>query len=240
MAERKELLAIYRLLDNKSPPDNQVDNKSELELLRNIVTTLESGKSDKRLDKDNLPDSLAFPRDTRDGKNLIEATDIWDRLEKFNNLLRSDYTCRRQMLLKRLDCTVESFKWKGNKKQGDDKPLHAKAKSLNDQIHERYDNARSNIRDESQVSMSDLLAIRDTQCDRILNGVVSTESVDCQIPYGKQRQGDMINLKQVIIPHVPDRGGRTDEVRPPPKETHGHQRGGGFRENRGHNRSRHK
>ena len=40
------------------------------------------------------------------------------KLEKINERMRNEYTLRRQMLLKRLDVTVQSFKWSDRLKVG--------------------------------------------------------------------------------------------------------------------------
>lgn len=39
------------------------------------------------------------------------AVTLQERLEKINDALRSEYECRRRMLMKRLDVTVQSFGW---------------------------------------------------------------------------------------------------------------------------------
>uniref|UniRef100_A0A6G1S3Q9 Protein FAM98B n=1 Tax=Aceria tosichella TaxID=561515 RepID=A0A6G1S3Q9_9ACAR len=235
-AEHKELLRLHHLLTGQHQHQQQQEGQnpidastSDLSLLRTVVSLLK--RSSQVSSANKLDESLAFDSDTR-GKLLdadvrLEAQDkIWRPLEKFDDQLRRDYTCRRQMLLSRLDCTIESFKWKGS---NNTEPKGGKAKSMNEQIHETYDKARLAMKDEPQVSMAYLLAVRETDCDRLLNGVVSSSSgANCKIQYGdKGTKGELVNLKQVIIPKVPDRGGRTDEVRPPPKETFGQQRGRG-------------
>lgn len=226
--ERKELLHIHSLLMRQEYSQSAADqaNASDLAILRKIISLVRETKLNEQLDE-----SLAFDGDTRDklsNELRVEAQDqIWQPLEKFDDQLRRDYTCRRQMLLSRLDCTIESFKWKGSNKS---EPKGGRAKSMNEQIHETYDKTRPTMKDEPQVSMARLLAVREKDCDRLLNGIVSSSpSADCKINYkgDKQAQSEMVNLKQVIIPNVPDRGGRTDEVRPPPKETFGQQRGRG-------------
>ncbi len=35
----------------------------------------------------------------------------WDTVKYINQALTQEYTCRREMLLKRLDVTIQSFKW---------------------------------------------------------------------------------------------------------------------------------
>lgn len=40
------------------------------------------------------------------------------KLEKINSVLLADYECRRRMLIKRLDVTVQSFGWSDRAKAG--------------------------------------------------------------------------------------------------------------------------
>lgn len=230
MAERKELLAMAKLLGRE---DTCLQNKTDLELLKIIVAQVESNKDP--LNLLDFEDSLAFPQATRDKIQLIGAGHLWSQLDSFNDQMRQDYTCRRQMLLRRLDCTVESFKWKGSTTSSSNSASGLGAagdgsdsttKTLNDQIHECYEKARIRLKEEPQVTLAHLLAARETGCDKLLNGVVSTNNVDCKITYRASNSSEVVNLKQVIIPHVPDRGGRVDEHRAPPKETFAHQRGG--------------
>lgn len=256
MAERKDLIAIADMLDMHGDKHQDRDNETDIGILHKIVTSLESLLEHDQNRHESIPnnrnklitafstngrfpDSLAFPKPVRDSQNLSENHQLWKDLRKFNDLLRNDYSCRRQMLISRLDCTVESFKWKSSevRKQAhleaaEDKKSHKDKKSLNDLIHEKYDQARVGLVNEPQITISHLLALRETDCDSLLNSVVSTKSVDCQVlykPTKQQRQnntGQLVNLKQVIIPEVPDRGGRTDEMRMPSKETFSQQRRG--------------
>jgi hypothetical protein len=237
-SERKELLRIHSLLvAGRQAPDelDTATNSNDLELLRSVLALVRQSKSL----TDQLDESLAFDSETRrlmtDERALAEVQQqLWQPLDKFDDQLRRDYTCRRQMLLSRLDCTIESFKWKG---ANNAPPKGGKAKSMNEQIHEVYDRARLNMKDEPQVSISHLLAVRQSDCDRLLNGIVGgSTGLDCMISYGNKgstQSGELVNLKHVIIPNVPDRGGRTDDRPPPPKETFGQQRaqrGGGGRQ----------
>lgn len=244
MSERNDLVAICKQLAITT--DQEATNKTDIELLRSVVSRLQQLEStnltntppetDGRrlkavLAHNSLPDSLAFPARHRARIKLIEATDHWSGLKRFNDLLKQDHACRRQMLLNRLDCTIESFKWKGSEKnsneqsgsKGADKP------SLNDVIQDKYERARRGLREEPQVSIGHLLAIRETECDKLLNSVVSTRNIDCQVRYsnirriGQNKQlhepSGLVNLKQIIIPDVPDRGGRPGEIRAPTKES---------------------
>lgn len=233
MPDRPQLIAITRLLGlARRQPEHQDETRSQLELLANIVEALKEpahgqetpvGRLKRALAND---DSLAFPHQHRNqlNTNQHQAGPLWHQLDRLDSLFRQDYTCRRKMLLARLDCTVESFKWKApahsSNTQQQLTSLHnrttrPKAKSINDQIHEIYDAARIGIKQEPQLTIAHLLAARQTECDKLLNSVVSSSNtVDCQIAYGQQKQdtntGSLVNLKQVIIPHVPDRGGRTE------------------------------
>lgn len=254
MAQRKDLIAIAEMLFVQDNSTQNFDNKMDVEILQTIVMTLESlliydeahhdpitGNQNKFLsyliDK-QFPDSLAFPKPIRDSQDLAKNSQIWKNLRTFNDTLKSDYSCRRQMIIARLDCTVESFKWKSSeiKKQAHleanrEKKYHEGEKSLNEKIHEKYDQARIGLAKEPQITISHLLALREIECDNILNSVVSSKNVDCQLVYKptkQQRQdnaGQLVNLKQVIIPEVPDRGGRTCEMRMPNNETFSRQHG---------------
>lgn len=232
MGERSDLLAICKLLNINDINNDQTD----IELLKAVLSTLNSSHNSNKqlqlLDKSKLPDSLAFPETIRCNNNLQEKTELWNELKQFQDLLRTDYSCRRQMLINRLDCTIESFKWKASdlaksNNATDKNDQSQKEKSLNDIIHEKYEQPRMGLKKDPDVTMSHLLALRETECDILLNGVVSSTKFDCQVAYNKQKHqqsDDLVNLKQIIIPDVPDRGGRTGEIRPPVRETFPRQR----------------
>lgn len=97
----------------------------------------------------SLPDSLAFPTQRRAQTNLAHNDTLWQQLRRWQDALKQDFSCRRQIMINRLDCTVESFKWKA-----------AKGSSQNDEIHKRYDPARAKLAAEPGVSTSALLAAR--------------------------------------------------------------------------------
>lgn len=239
MTERKDLISICRNL-NIINSDELANDKTDIELLRLILDNLNVSVGDTsntsylghKLNTHDLPDSLAFPASTRKSTNLVEQTELWDKLAKFNDLLKLDYACRRQMLLNRLDCTVESFKWKNSSDQVASNRDNSRPQvSSNDQIHEKYDTIRRELKDEPQIGLDHLLALRENERDYLLNSVVSSKKIDCQVSYktSNKLQQDrlnetLINLKQVIIPDVPDRGGRPGEIRPPQRETFSQQR----------------
>lgn len=157
----------------------------------------------------------------------------WAFVDKINKALHDDYKVRRQMLISRCDCTVESFKWKKvDKKDNED---------LADEIGQTYASLRHKLDPEPQVTMATALAARESGCFDLLNAVVSKSPQTCQIEtpqtkgmanLGKQQR---ISLQKYLIGQVPDRGGRPQEQPPPPKETFQQQkqqrygRGGGGR-----------
>lgn len=226
MAERKKLLEIYNLLQQTTQQNDvqPIDKNTDLEVLQAVVDLIKSKDIARSLD-----DSLAFPFDVREKINFTRTQQFWNELDKLDNCLRQDYKCRRLMLLRRLDCTVESFKWKrGTKKNdGKQKEIQKSSLTLNEQIHGVYDKIRTTMRDDPEVTIADLLASRCEDCDQLLNEVVSSRKLDCEINFtgsGPDVCGQT-NLKHVVIPNVPDRGGRTDEIMPPVKETTGFQSG---------------
>uniref|UniRef100_A0A8C9L788 Family with sequence similarity 98 member B n=1 Tax=Pavo cristatus TaxID=9049 RepID=A0A8C9L788_PAVCR len=61
-----------------------------------------------------IKDILSKVKKNHVGKSLLTKplnSDQVERLEKINNALRNEYECRRRMLMKRLDVTVQSFGW---------------------------------------------------------------------------------------------------------------------------------
>lgn len=221
MEERKDLIALCANLKVGSPID--IDNLTNNDLLKLILQKLNGQSS-----IDNLPDSLAFPQAARDRLKSIDHCQHWDRLKTFNDLLRQDYSYRRQMLLNRLDCTIESFTWKASEKST--QPSQAPSKTQNKQstddlVHERYNKARAELHVEPDVTLGLLLATRETDCDKMLNGIVGSRGLDSKLTLDHtDSSGKLVNLKQINIPDVPDRGGRPNEIRAPAKESFAHQR----------------
>ncbi|NXA44526.1 FA98B protein, partial [Nothocercus julius] len=61
-----------------------------------------------------IKDILSKVQSNHVGKSLLTQplnSSQAERLEKINDALRSEYECRRRMLMKRLDVTVQSFGW---------------------------------------------------------------------------------------------------------------------------------
>nr|XP_039268583.1 protein FAM98A-like [Styela clava] len=113
----------------------------------------------------------------------------WEKLEILKIALQKEYETRRSMLLKRLDVTINSFNWS------------ERAKSNLDNVAKAYQEKRFQLKAESNIAVANLLAARDDIS--IISKTVS----------GTARQKCAIN--KVTMGHVPDRGGRTDEISAP-------------------------
>ncbi|XP_018336058.1 protein FAM98B isoform X2 [Agrilus planipennis] len=118
----------------------------------------------------------------------------WDKLNDVHKELQEDYTIRRETLLKRLDCTVQSFQWSD------------KTKGKEELFEDVYEKKRKILKSEPDVDISDLLAARD---DLAVIEKTSNSTV---------RKNTQSAISKVIIGKVPDRGGRTSEQAPPPPE----------------------
>lgn len=126
------------------------------------------------------------------------TSEKWVQLEKSRQELDREYDLRREMLVTRLDVTVQSFQW-------------ADAIKLKENaIAERYRTKRSELnalkRGGHSTDISELLAARDD-----LLFVEKTSS-------GTVQQNTKCNIQKHMIGAVPDRGGRTSELAPPPPE----------------------
>ncbi|KAH0620572.1 hypothetical protein JD844_021185 [Phrynosoma platyrhinos] len=101
---------------------------------------------------------------THVGKPLLKEPlnqDQMERLEKINDALLSEYECRRRMLMKRLDVTVQSFGWSD------------RAKMRTDDIARIYQPKRYGLSSKSSVSVAHLLAARED-----LSKIIRTSSLD--------------------------------------------------------------
>ncbi|XP_065188660.1 protein FAM98A-like [Sycon ciliatum] len=150
------------------------------------------------------------------GKPLLTdclASAEWKKLEEINQELEAEYSLRRQMLLKRLDVTIQSFRWS------------EKAKNRDDDIARMFREPRQLLSSTPSVNTSDVLAARDNLVE-----IRKTTSGSTQVSAA---------IKQVLIHHnIPDRGGRPNETRPekeipswqqPKDQRRGGGRGGGGR-----------
>ncbi|XP_068615648.1 protein FAM98B-like [Brachionichthys hirsutus] len=126
--------------------------------------------------------------------NKSLSSEQWRKLHGINNDLSSEYECRRRMLIKRLDVTVQSFGWSD------------RAKEKVDSMAMAYQPRRHSLRPQSTVDMAELLAAREDLCN-----VVKTSS-------GSMREKTVCAVNKILMGRVPDRGGRPSEIHPPPPE----------------------
>ncbi|TDG98995.1 hypothetical protein EPR50_G00205950 [Perca flavescens] len=122
------------------------------------------------------------------------CSEQWEKLHSINTALSSEYECRRRMLIKRLDVTVQSFGWSD------------RAKVRVDSMARAYQPLRHSLRPQSTVDMAKLLAAREDLCN-----VVKTSS-------GSSRENTACAVNKILMGRVPDRGGRPSEIEAPPPE----------------------
>lgn len=204
-----ELMAC-KLLEVKCPKEEKqmevtLDESDTARSLKNMLVTLKFQKP-----PDNILPELLFSRlETKLsevlktvspdhlGKPLINvelSANQWNELSKLQEEMHKEYTIRRDMLLKRLDVTVQSFLWSD------------RIKSQENEVNTRYEERRKILKNEPKVTMADLLAARD---DLAIIEKTSNASV---------RKNTRSKINSVIIGAVPDRGGRPYEQEPPPPE----------------------
>ncbi|XP_052827333.1 protein FAM98B-like [Octopus bimaculoides] len=108
----------------------------------------------------------------------------WAKLEEIIASLNCEYEVRREMLLKRIDVTVQSFMW---------------SKSLTNEILKVYTPKRGKLQSRCPVSIPKLLSSRQS----LLNHQKTSS--------GKAREVTKCEINKVLIGSVPDRGGRAWE-----------------------------
>ncbi|XP_077416050.1 protein FAM98B [Vanacampus margaritifer] len=119
------------------------------------------------------------------------SSEQWEKLLSMNAIMSSEYECRRRMLIKRLDVTIQSFGWSDRAKAKVDRMAHA------------YQPKRHALRAEATVDGAALLAAREDICN-----VVKTSS-------GASREYTACAVNKIQMGRVPDRGGRPSEIEAP-------------------------
>lgn len=180
----------------------ELDESSTAKVLREIIMELGLGKPPESITTAALWNNIA-------GKvaNLLKSGALdplfegflspnqWSQIEKYFGELTADYQKRREMLLKRLDVTVQSFHWS-------DRLRGKKEKEIN----EEFQKYRPLLTSTPNVNISDIMASR---IDLPIVEKTAAASV---------RKNTKSAVNNVVIGRVPDRGGRTDEIQPPPPE----------------------
>ncbi|KAK9751594.1 Protein of unknown function (DUF2465) [Popillia japonica] len=203
-----ELMAARILYDTK-PDTNKIELKvqetPQAANMKKILTILRFPKPPANISMQTLFSKLlpTVEQAIKKAGNDIIGTPIfnlsltdkqWHILNQVLHDLHDEYTIRREMLLKRLDCTIQSFQWSD------------KMKSKDEMIDNVYSEKRKQLRVEPNVKMSDLISARE---DLAIIEKTSNASV---------RRNTKSAINRVIIGNVPDRGGRTNELAPPPPE----------------------
>uniref|UniRef100_A0A8C6Z2V2 Family with sequence similarity 98 member B n=1 Tax=Nothoprocta perdicaria TaxID=30464 RepID=A0A8C6Z2V2_NOTPE len=119
-----------------------------------------------------IKDILSKVQNNHVGKSLLTKplNSGQERLEKINDALRSEYECRRRMLMKRLDVTVQSFGWSD------------RAKVKTDDIARIYQPKRYALSPKSTITLAHLLAAREDLSKIIRTSSGSTrENTVCAI-----------------------------------------------------------
>lgn len=124
--------------------------------------------------------------------NALLSNEQWKKLMEINQILCDDFKLRRELLLTRLDVTIQSFKWADRLKKN------------NNEITDLYHQRRKELSVKQNVKIYDILAARD---DLLNQEKTCSTRLMCRS-----------DLHKIIIPKVPDRGGRTCELEPPPPE----------------------
>ncbi|KAI1894403.1 hypothetical protein AGOR_G00115450 [Albula goreensis] len=144
-----------------------------------------------------LKEALSKVPPTHVGKPLLKkplGPVHWEKIEAINQSLVNEYQVRRKMLLKRLDVTVQSFGWS------------ERAKTHAEKLAKVYPPLRATLATKSTVSIAHLFAARED-----LSKILRTSS-------GKIREKTACAINKILMGRVPDRGGRPNEIEPPPPE----------------------
>lgn len=131
------------------------------------------------------------------GKSLVcnsYSNEQWEFINKTIELFNKEFNIRKNMLLTRLDVTVQSFKWPD------------RLKNKNHELEEIYQAKLNLINKLPSFSISDFLLAREDL--RIFEKTSSTLAV----------QNTNSSVNKVMIGQVPDRGGRPNEQQAPPPE----------------------
>lgn len=122
----------------------------------------------------------------------------WKKLEEIQKSLDDEYNLRRQVLLTRLEVTVQSFQW-SDRMRGKEGII---AKSYQSKMKE-LDNHRVGGME------TDIVALLSARSDLAIIEKTSSANV---------RKNTATKIQKHVIGSVPDRGGRANEHAPPPPE----------------------
>ncbi|XP_042201556.1 protein FAM98C [Callorhinchus milii] len=132
----------------------------------------------------------------------------WERLEVIGEVLGKDYECRKQMLLHRLDLTIQSFRWS------------PRAEERRAAVRSVYEPLRRELSARSHVTLAHVLAARHD-----LSIVTKTTSL-------ASRKHTACAINKVVMGAVPDRGGRPSDLERPMPTWDGPRGEGGRKRNK--------
>lgn len=175
--EKKAMKSILTTLGLSKPPANVTVKEIWAKIESQVMNSLAS------LPKDCLAKPLL---------NSKLTGQQWAQLMKINQTLSEDFLMRRELLMTRLDVTVQSFKWADHMKKN------------NNEITNLYQKYRKELPIKPTVKLFEILAARDDllKQERTCSTRIMTKS----------------HLHKILIPKPPDRGGRTNDLQAPPPE----------------------
>ncbi|XP_041069810.1 protein FAM98B isoform X2 [Carcharodon carcharias] len=180
-------LQTARILHSKSPPVSKGENNEEVrQEIKTVCATLGlpcpvSGVADAHLFKimeEKVKNVTSKIPKSHVGEPLLKLTltpEHWDKLMAINVALTNEYECRRRMLIKRLDVTIQSFGWSD------------KAKANTDNMAKVYQPKRHTLSLASTVTLAHLLAARED-----LSKILKTSS-------GSLRERTSCAINKVVI-----------------------------------------
>uniref|UniRef100_A0A8C8WEJ9 Family with sequence similarity 98 member B n=1 Tax=Panthera leo TaxID=9689 RepID=A0A8C8WEJ9_PANLE len=153
-------LQALQILQNKKRKNSQLDKNSEIyqevEAICDTLGVPKSATSDIPLMlnqvESKVKDILSKVQKNHVGKPLLKIDlnlEQAEQLERINEALSCEYECRRRMLMKRLDVTVQSFGWSD------------RAKVKTDDIARIYQPKRYALSPKTTITLAHLLAARE-------------------------------------------------------------------------------
>ncbi|KAI8129174.1 hypothetical protein FF38_10104 [Lucilia cuprina] len=209
-----ELMATKMALRLKPAEQSYVIPKSETNTARaleSLTKDLCLGKPPDNISPKALFDKLNFKVEERlrsvkpgvvsepllkTNKPLTDAQ--WKKLQEIYEDLDKEYNLRRQVLLTRLEVTVQSFQWSDKMRSRENEIVERFQKKLKDMEHLKYGGEDTNI-----------VALLAARSDLAIIEKTSSANV---------RKNTATKIQKHVIGSVPDRGGRAHEHAPPPPE----------------------
>lgn len=148
-----------------------------------------------------LEEALKSMKSERIGKPLLKAPlteEQWKIMQTLQENMDNEYNLRREVLLQRLEVTIQSFLWSKNMKQ------------FEKDIKERYQRKLKELeRFKYGGKDTDIIALLAAREDLAVIEKTSSANV---------RKNTSSKIQKHVIGSVPDRGGRANEHAPPPPE----------------------